>query len=473
MSLLRCLSGLVCLLAVAAFSAYAQPTIAAIVNGASFEPVVAPGSLAAIFGKELAQSIQAAPSGSLPTSLAGTSVKIGAVMAPLYYVSDTQVNAVVPAETAVAGSVPVVVTTAAGSSLTFNLKVERCGPAIFTRSGNGQGRAIVFDTSYALADSVKPGDTVSFYATGLGATTVAPDGYTRAVITPSVFIGESPAIVLYAGPSGFPGVYQVNVTVPAPLATERFYMVSAGSLFPSNMTDIGIPAGQNTQNASGKITSLYPLDGSRITYSPVLMAAKFNAKFDIAPSAVSFTVAAVGDAGSIVFVVDPLAWRITGRTHVPTAAQRVGDFSFSNPGYSVIDFTNGFPMPANIVPVSRMDPVAFAAASSLPSPNVFNGDLTNLLYDDKLPSSGTVVFDDSSFAILFGSYLSIPYAPYLSSRGTEFKLYIDGKLIDSEKVTYTLPTPAPPVATVSLKDITPGRKSGPGESGFLPPGRIR
>jgi uncharacterized protein (TIGR03437 family) len=104
----------------------------------------------------------------------------------------------------------------------------------------------VFDAGYALLDSVKPGDTVSFYVTGLDATTVAPDGYTRAVIAFSVFIGESPATVLYAGPSGFPGVYQVNVTVPTPLATERFYMVSAGSLFPSNMTDIGIPAGRPT-----------------------------------------------------------------------------------------------------------------------------------------------------------------------------------------------------------------------------------
>ena len=446
MSLLRCLSGIACLLAAAAFSAYAQPTIAAIVNGASFEPVVAPGSLVAIFGKGLAQSIQAAPSGSLPTALAGTSVKIGALMAPLYYVSDTQVNAVVPAETAIAASVPVVVTAAGGSSLTFNLKVDRCGPAIFTRSGNGQGRATVFDAGYALVDSLKPGDTISFYATGLGATTIAADGYTRAAITPSVYIGESPTTVLYAGPSGFPGVYQVNVTVPAPLAPERFYMVSAGSLFPSNMAETGIPAGQNTQNASGRIGALYPVDGSRITYSPVLMAAKFNAKFNIAPGAVSFTVAAVGDAGSIVFVVDPVVWRIAGKSQVPTAAQRAGDFSFSNPAYSVIDFTNGFPMPGMMVPASRMDPVAVAATKSIPYPNVSPGGLTNLLYDNQLPSSGTVVFDDSSFANSFGNFLSIPYAPYLSPRTTGFKLYIDGKLIDSQKVTYALPPP-PPVAS--------------------------
>ena len=446
MLLLRSLSGIACLLAAATFSAYAQPTIAAIVNGASFEPVVAPGSLVAIFGKGLAQSTQAAPSGSLPASLAGTSVKIGAMMAPLYYVSDTQVNAVVPAETAIAGSVPVVVITAVGSSLTFNLKVDRCGPAIFTRSGNGQGRAIVFDAGYALADSVKPGDIVSFYATGLGATTMAADGYTRAVLTPSVYIGESLATVLYAGPSGFPGVYQVNVTVPTPLATERFYVVSAGSLFPSNMAEIGIPAGQNTLDASGRIGALYPVNGSRVTYSPVLMAAKFNVKFDIAPGAVSFTVAAVSDAGSIVFVVDPVTGRITGRSQVPTAAQRAGDFSFSNLGYSVIDFTNGFPMPGNIVPVSRMDPVAMAAARSIPFPNVAAGELTNFIYDNQLPSSGTVVFDDSSLANSFGSFLSIPYAPYLSSRGAGFKLYVDGKLIDSQRVTYTLPMPAPPVA---------------------------
>jgi hypothetical protein len=238
----------------------------------------------------------------------------------------------------------------------------------------------------------------------------------------------------------------VNVTVPTPLATERFYVVSAGSLFPSNMAEIGIPAGQNTLDASGRIGALYPVNGSRVTYSPVLMAAKFNVKFDIAPGAVSFTVAAVSDAGSIVFVVDPVTGRITGRSQVPTAAQRAGDFSFSNLGYSVIDFTNGFPMPGNIVPVSRMDPVAMAAARSIPFPNVAAGELTNFIYDNQLPSSGTVVFDDSSLANSFGSFLSIPYAPYLSSRGAGFKLYVDGKLIDSQRVTYTLPMPAPPVA---------------------------
>jgi hypothetical protein len=162
-----------------------------------------------------------------------------------------------------------------------------------------------------------------------------------------------------------------------------------------------------------------------------------------------------------VFVVDPVAWRITGRSQVPTAAQRAGDFSFSNPGYSVIDFTNGFPMPGMMVPVARMDPVAMAATSSIPFPNVPPGDLTNFVYDNQLPSSGTVVLDDSISANSFGNFLSIPYAPYLSSRSTGFKLYIDGKVIDSQSVTYTLPTPAPPVAS----SLTVGAQIGAGRVG--------
>ena len=315
-----------CLLA-AASVAYGQPSIAVTLNGASFEPGVAPGSLVVIYGSGLAKSTSSSPGLPLPTTLAGTSVQINGVAAGLYYVSDTQVNVVVPFETPVGSTVPVVVTAATGSSQAYRMKVDQCAPAIFTRIGNGTGRAIVFSTSYSLLDQVTPGDAISFYATGLGVTAAGQDGYSRAVVTPSLFIGESQAIIAYAGPSGFPGVYQVNAVVPSTLASERFYLSCAPSPYLSNISEIGIPAGKNTVNASGDIQALYPRPASTITFSQVLMAAKFHAQFTVAPAAGPFTVAAVGDASSIVFLVDPVTGRITGKSQMPSDAERHWDFS--------------------------------------------------------------------------------------------------------------------------------------------------
>jgi hypothetical protein len=100
-------------------------------------------------------------------------------------------------------------------------------------------------------------------------------------------------------------------------------------------------------------------------------------------------------------------------------------------------------MPGMMVPMARMDPVAWTSANSLPYSNAAPGDPASFSYDNKPPSSGTVVFDDSHLLNVFGNFLSIPYAPYLASRNAGFKLYIDGKSIDSQTVAYSLPTPAP------------------------------
>ena len=114
----------------------------------------------------------------------------------------------------------------------------------------------------------------------------------------------------------------------------------------------------------------------------------------------------------------------------------------------------GNPMPGNVVPATRLDPVAVAVGNSLPLPNSGAGAATNFVYDAKLPASGAIVLDDATSANLFGNFLSIPYAPYLTSRSVGFKLYIDGSLIAWDKVTYSLPVPAPPAPAVTLKDIT-------------------
>src|SRR5678815_328896 len=72
---------------------------AALVNAASFDPsrIVAPGSIGALFSSGMTdQAPASATTLPLPTSLAGLSVKIDGITAPLFFASAAQVNLQVP-----------------------------------------------------------------------------------------------------------------------------------------------------------------------------------------------------------------------------------------------------------------------------------------------------------------------------------------------------------------------------------------
>ena len=75
------------------------------VSAANYTPLVAPGSIASVFGSGLASTIAQANGPPWPTSLANTSVQVEdangmAREAQLLYVSPTQINFVLPPATA-------------------------------------------------------------------------------------------------------------------------------------------------------------------------------------------------------------------------------------------------------------------------------------------------------------------------------------------------------------------------------------
>src|SRR5581483_78614 len=69
-------------------------------------------------------------------------------------------------------------------------------------------------------NSGTPGQNIVLWTTGLGADTADSDtiftSTPHAVNTPlKIYIGGMPATVLYQGSAGYPGVNQINVTIPA------------------------------------------------------------------------------------------------------------------------------------------------------------------------------------------------------------------------------------------------------------------
>lgn len=114
------------------------------VSAASFAPApVAPESIVAAFGTDLAVATQAATTTPLPTELVGTMVKIRDSagvdrLAPLFFVSNAQVNYLIPSGTAT-GDATVSISAFDGFVSTGSLSIAPVAPGLFAANANGKG----------------------------------------------------------------------------------------------------------------------------------------------------------------------------------------------------------------------------------------------------------------------------------------------------------------------------------------------
>ncbi len=173
----------------------------AVVNAASFEPGVTPGALATIFGVNLSDGVTATASRlPLPTDLGGVQVLLDGIPAPLHFVSDRQINFLVPSSQP-AGTVDLVVQNPAGKSAVTRVPVIAIQPGIFFDAVSGLG-AIRENSGF-----------LEIYCTGLGPLVSERDVTVTfgALTVPAVFAGYSS--------SGL-GLQQVNVPIPAGLPVQ-------------------------------------------------------------------------------------------------------------------------------------------------------------------------------------------------------------------------------------------------------------
>jgi len=151
------------------------PVVSSLVNAASYQTTWGrPGTIATIFGTNLAATAATAQSAPLPRQLAGTTVTVGGITAPLFYVSPTQINLQIPWG---GPNNNIVVSTAVGSSAPYNPQTatpdawEAGGVFTTDASGCGQGAVLnVAGGSLSLnshSNSASPGDWIAIYGTGL------------------------------------------------------------------------------------------------------------------------------------------------------------------------------------------------------------------------------------------------------------------------------------------------------------------
>jgi uncharacterized protein (TIGR03437 family) len=175
-------------------------------------------------------------SGAFPTSLDGVSVVLTAFGAPrlayIGYVSPTQLNVLLPSDTN-STTVQVQVKNPAGITPQTALTVQTNAPQMLTLDGKHVLSAHADGSTASPASPAAPGETITVYATGCGATAPAltpgqvPTQANSLVTAPQITIGGTAAKVISATVvAGAGGVYQINLQVPADATTGDLSVVA-------------------------------------------------------------------------------------------------------------------------------------------------------------------------------------------------------------------------------------------------------
>jgi uncharacterized protein (TIGR03437 family) len=185
---------------------------------------LAPGSIAQIYGTDLATVTEATNQAPLPATYKGTHVLIAGQDAPLYYVSPEVVVVQLPSNLTPNQSASVVIEVGDAITVPDQVQIVPVKPGV---SQFLDGKLIVQHADYSLVTDekpAKPGEILTMYLVGLGATNppviagalspVTP--LALPVVVPTVTVDGQPAQVAFAGMTPLAvGLFQINFFVPA------------------------------------------------------------------------------------------------------------------------------------------------------------------------------------------------------------------------------------------------------------------
>lgn len=229
------------------YGVFAQVTPTAVTDAASFTNRVAPGSLATIFGSNIATMNVNASTIPLPLSLGGVEVTVDGNQAPIIFTGVTpytQVNFQMPSEVQ-PGTANLVITVNGVSSQPFQVNVTATAPGIFTYNPTGGTldptllQAVIqnppdYNNSNINSPSnpAPAGSVVVVYMDGTGAVQnpladgKAATGTNPATAASSATIGGEAAAVQYLGLTpGDVGLAQANIQIPADLQSGDYPLV--------------------------------------------------------------------------------------------------------------------------------------------------------------------------------------------------------------------------------------------------------
>ena len=190
-------------------------------NGAPLSP----GAVAQVHGLALAPSTVEPPGIPLRKTFNGTRVLVGAFEAPLYFLSDGQLNVQIPTELQADREYSIVVEANGGLTLPDSVTLAQTQPGV---AAFADRRIIAQHSSnFTLITPTAPaqqGEVIILYLIGMGATDVlvasanaspSVEPLARVRALPTVTVGNRPATVAFAGLTpGAVGLYQINLFVP-------------------------------------------------------------------------------------------------------------------------------------------------------------------------------------------------------------------------------------------------------------------
>jgi uncharacterized protein (TIGR03437 family) len=218
----------------------------------SFDPLVgaalAPGTIVEIFGQNLASATATSNTVPLLNTMSGSSVIIGGMQAPLYYVSPGQIDAQIPFELQSGQQYQIIVT--ANGALTTPQPIQlsaatpglAAGPDGTLIAQHASDGSLVSQTSPA-----RGGEYLVAYLAGLGGTTVPVASGTASPSSPlalpsntlALTINGAQSPIYFAGLTpGLVGLYQMNFQVPTGLPAGNITIVVSQNGQPSNQTII-------------------------------------------------------------------------------------------------------------------------------------------------------------------------------------------------------------------------------------------
>ena len=211
------------------------PTVLSVINSESptQNTLLCPGLLASIYGTGFGSG-----------AVSSVVVLVGGKNAYVIAVTPTQVNVQLPFDAPV-GATTVVVTTGAGTSAPLNITLAAVAPTLPVAPKTTIGIISNVKSSFLSSTTLaNPGDTLTLYATGLGATNpVVPAGLApsstvvQTVVPVTLTVGGVAATVSFAGltPSQT-GLYQINFAVPANVQGNASVILSIGGQTSNTVT---------------------------------------------------------------------------------------------------------------------------------------------------------------------------------------------------------------------------------------------
>ncbi len=445
-------------------NAFGQPAISAVRNGASFDAALSAGALASVFGQNLSRESILASTVPLPQELGGVRVFVkdvargATIAAPLYFVSDRQINFQIPFELDRNNS-EITVAAPDGVSQPFPITLASVAPGIFSQDSSGRGQLLFFDSNFKVMPEVVPGRPMLFYATGLGRT--EPPGQTGhggASTSPlnvvasdlRLYVGGQEADILWAGLApGFVGVYQINA-IPRARVGTAYLTANAVSGYSVSSNVLSLPNPQssssNVTGLSGSVEMLYPTGKEVQTFSPLFVAAKIRLAMNIKPDATPFAVKIRAGYGESTIDIDPGSKRFVAKILVPSPLTRAFDFTGVDYRYCTqpLDFSVGCtgsglqqrcgsPFPGPVMPLSRQNPTVVTLLKTIPYPSMVptgDGCFMSHYYvvEGTLRDSKFAISEDENVDLaVTAGFVPLPYPQEPGSPGVTVVLSVDGQ----------------------------------------------